>query len=200
MPAWIHERAEHILAKNPKMNKSQAFAVATQQSHAAGKSPKGYGTSAGKTIAKAKYDQPKKTYTKTPNPQGLKTPKLHDKPKTRWTGSKLVTKQSMAAFVDELEKHAFAVSQYSGPLGYGGFKQESYIPPFRSPTLKTAGPPSQKKKKAAAAAAFTPAGLLRASQRVGKPRATTPAGPSIAQISKPVGFGTTLPGAGKGAI
>jgi len=103
MPAWIHERAEHILAKNPSLPKSQAFAIATQQSHAAGKTPKGYGTTAGKVIAKAKYDQPKKTYTKTPNPQGLKTPKLSDKPTTRWTGSRLVKKSAMvSAFVDEL--------------------------------------------------------------------------------------------------
>ena len=27
MPAWIHDRAEHLLAKNPSMSKSQAFAV-----------------------------------------------------------------------------------------------------------------------------------------------------------------------------
>ncbi len=45
MPAFIHDRAEHILAKNPKMDKSKAFAIATQQSHALGKSPKKYGTS-----------------------------------------------------------------------------------------------------------------------------------------------------------
>jgi hypothetical protein len=146
MPAWIHERAEHILAKNPKMNKSQAFAIATQQSHAKGKTPKGYGTTAGKVIAKAKYDRPKKSYTGTANPQGLKTPKLHDKPKTRWTGKSLV-KTSMASFVDEWTKLAFGVSAYSGPLGYGGFKQESHIPPFVSPPLKTAGPPAQKGKE-----------------------------------------------------
>ena len=76
MPKWIHERAEHILAKNPKMPKSQAFGIATQQSHAAGKTPKGYGTTTGRVVAKAKYDQPKKQYTKTPNPQDLKSSKL----------------------------------------------------------------------------------------------------------------------------
>jgi hypothetical protein len=92
MPAWIHERAEHILAKNPKMPKSMGFAIATQQSHATGKTPKGYGTRTGKVVAKAKYDAPKKLYTKTPNPQNLNTPKLSDKPKTRWTGSRLVKK------------------------------------------------------------------------------------------------------------
>ena len=35
MPKWIHTRAEHLLAKNPKMRKSTAFAVATQQSKTA---------------------------------------------------------------------------------------------------------------------------------------------------------------------
>jgi hypothetical protein len=108
---------------------------------------------------------------------------------------------TVSAFADELKKIAFGVSQYSGPLGYGGFQQASSIPPFRSPALKTAGPPSQKKlKKSAAAAAFTPAGRLSASQRIGKPRVTTPSGPSIAQVSKPVGFGKVMPGAGKGVI
>lgn len=47
MPEWIHNRAEHLLAKNPSMSKSQAFAIATQQSHALGKTPKSYGTKAG---------------------------------------------------------------------------------------------------------------------------------------------------------
>ncbi len=55
MPAWIHERAEHLLNKNPDMGKST---VATQQSHALGKSPKGYGTAEGRRVAKAKFDTP----------------------------------------------------------------------------------------------------------------------------------------------
>lgn len=58
MPEWIHNRAEHLLSKNPNMNKSMAFAVATQQSHALGKSPKGYGTAEGRSKAKAKFDTP----------------------------------------------------------------------------------------------------------------------------------------------
>ena len=44
MPEWVHNRAEHILAKNPSMPKSEAWAIATQQGHAIGKTPKGYGT------------------------------------------------------------------------------------------------------------------------------------------------------------
>lgn len=76
MPQWIHSRAEHLLAKNPSMSKSTAFAIATQQSHKVGKTPKGYGTAEGKREAKAKYDKPKKEYTKASNPGDLETPKL----------------------------------------------------------------------------------------------------------------------------
>lgn len=75
MPAWIHGRAEHILAKNPSMPKGEAFAIATQQAHAVGKSPKSYGTLEGRETAKAKYDTPKDD-KKTANPGGLKSPKL----------------------------------------------------------------------------------------------------------------------------
>lgn len=78
MPAWIHDRAEHILAKNPSMPKSMAFALATQQSHAVGKSPKGYGTEEGRETAKAKYDTPKDD-KKTANPGGLTSPKMEKK-------------------------------------------------------------------------------------------------------------------------
>ena len=81
MPTWIHDRAQHLLAKNPSMDKAQAFAIATQQSHALGKSPKGFGTPPGKREAKQKFDKPKKAYTKTPNPGGLETPKLETREK-----------------------------------------------------------------------------------------------------------------------
>jgi len=76
MPAWIHERAKHLLAKNPDMSKSTAFAVATQQAHKLGKTPKGYGTTEGRAAAKAKYSGPKKDYVKAPNPGRLDTKKL----------------------------------------------------------------------------------------------------------------------------
>lgn len=58
MPAWMHDRADHIMAKNPDMPKSEAFAIATQQMHSLGKTPKGYGTAAGKRTAKKKYKTP----------------------------------------------------------------------------------------------------------------------------------------------
>jgi hypothetical protein len=75
MPQWIHERAKHILAKNPDMPTSEAFGIATQQSHATGKSPKGFGTVEGRRKAKIKYENPK-GMVKKPNPGHLKTEKL----------------------------------------------------------------------------------------------------------------------------
>lgn len=69
---WIEGRAERILNKGDlkkrygKDAKSVAFAIATQQGHALGKTPKKgkgpgdmYGTRSGKAEAKAKYDNPK---------------------------------------------------------------------------------------------------------------------------------------------
>jgi len=120
MPAWIHNRAEHLLAKNPSMSKSTAFAIATQQSHKMGKTPKGYGTAQGKREARAKYDKPRKEYVRSANPGGLETPKLSDKPKTKWTGKRLVkkgsamTKEAMSAmrreFIEiDLLKHADSI-------------------------------------------------------------------------------------------
>lgn len=48
------------MAKNPEMPESMAFGLATQQSHALGKTPKGYGTAKGRREAKKKYDEPGK--------------------------------------------------------------------------------------------------------------------------------------------
>lgn len=75
MPEWIHERAKHILAKNPSMPESEAWAVATQQSHSLGKSPKSYGTKGGRETAKAKYDTPKDD-KKAANPGNLESAKM----------------------------------------------------------------------------------------------------------------------------
>jgi hypothetical protein len=341
MPAWIHNRAEHLLAKNPSMNKSTAFAIATQQSHATGKTPKGYGTAEGKSEAKAKYDKPKKEYKKTPNPGKLNSPKLamedpvvmrvevspgsveflkpllerlqevggvghsfsvieKDPPDGKevhigsWDGDgscrigkitvekpgSLQSKTSSASFgrlksampgagwlkggmsfkpggwrsqagftptgmktpAQRLQKSmkmgkfdankglkpltakigsinsrrlevkpmtktvsaevpnsafkvkaGFATSQYSGPLNPERMKYHSYLPPFSQPPVKTAGPPPSGKLKKAS----TPAAMLSKAKQVGAPRATPMPGPSIAQISKPVGFGKPLAGATK---
>lgn len=95
MPEWLHNRARHIEAKNPSMPESEAFAIATQQSHAVGKTPKGYGTSDGKREAKQKYDTPGDD-KKTADPGGI--------------GEKMekvaYLVPFMTAFADELEKIA----------------------------------------------------------------------------------------------
>lgn len=90
MPQWIHDRADHIRSKNPGMPESEAFAIATQQAHASGKSPKGYGTAAGRRDANKKYDKPASKYEKKADP------------KTK--------KASVEGFVDELEKIAFGAA------------------------------------------------------------------------------------------
>lgn len=63
---WIHDRAHRIMEESSSpMPKSEAYAIATQQAHAAGKSPKGFSTPSGVHRAKAKYDEPKSEYQKT---------------------------------------------------------------------------------------------------------------------------------------
>ena len=78
MTKWIHDRAEHLLSKNPTMDKSLAFAIATQQAHATGHTPKGYGTAEGKHEAKTKFDTPKGDEQRA-NPRGLDSPKMASK-------------------------------------------------------------------------------------------------------------------------
>jgi hypothetical protein len=67
MPEWIHNRERHIKAHNPSMPESEAFAIATQQAHATGHTPKGFGTAKGKAEAKAKYPNGSE-YKQTANP------------------------------------------------------------------------------------------------------------------------------------
>jgi hypothetical protein len=106
MPAWIHSLAEHILAKNPSMPKGEAFAIATEQSHATGHTPKGYGTAAGKREAKRTYDTPKGDEQKA-NPGGLRSPKMKHKTAeaVMWGG-----------FFDEMEKIALSGGAITGGL------------------------------------------------------------------------------------
>ena len=105
-------------------------------------------------------------------------------------------------------KVGFAQSAYSGPLSDGNStKYTSYIPPFRNPAVKTAGPPSEDKSKEKLSAmldelcklnnVISPQGSLTKTKKVGAPKASAPPGPSIQQISKPVGFGTPIAGATK---
>lgn len=70
MPAWIHDRAMKLKKQMedtypPEKAKQVAFAIATQQAHKTGKSPKTFGTSEGRAEAKAKFDRPKSEYKKT---------------------------------------------------------------------------------------------------------------------------------------
>lgn len=71
---WIHDRAHRVLNKGDLQDrygdkaKNVAYAIATQQAHKMGRTPKkkgGYGTKMGRRIAKAKYDQPRREYKKT---------------------------------------------------------------------------------------------------------------------------------------
>lgn len=71
---WIHDRAHGIMDKRKsdlierygeKKGKSIAYALATQQAHKVKKSPKGFRTSTGVRVAKAKLDRPLKEYKKT---------------------------------------------------------------------------------------------------------------------------------------
>lgn len=75
MPKWIHDRVRHILDNNPDMPKSEAWAISTQQAHALGKSPKGYGTPTGRLTANEKYKTPeddqKTASVEGPNPRLL---------------------------------------------------------------------------------------------------------------------------------
>jgi hypothetical protein len=101
MPEWIHDRARHILAKNPSMPKSEAFGIATSQAHATGHSPKGYGTAKGRREAKAEYRTPKDD-VQTANPDNLSTPKLPDE--TEKKGHYELIEVMKQAMVDELRK------------------------------------------------------------------------------------------------
>lgn len=100
-----------------------------------------------------------------------------------------------------------STSQYSGPLSLGSFKMVSGAPAYSEPALE------QKKASAffaelnvlmksaggmnTATDAMHAAGRLHTTQSVGAPKTTAPAGPSIADIAKPKGFGTPLAGAKK---
>jgi hypothetical protein len=208
MPQWIHDRAEHLLAKNPKMSRSTAFAIATQQSHKMGKSPKGYGTKEGKREARAKYDQPRKEYKRSANPGGLESPKMGKESfaslgyllaehQGKALGQRPQKKERQARKREGAlsKKAGFAVSQYSGSMGGGpGLKYHSSIPPFTSPPVKTGGPPSKLRGKVKKA---SPAAHLAQTQRVGAPKATPPPGIGVGSVGKPQGFGRVLPYLGK---
>lgn len=116
-------------------------------------------------------------------------------------------------------KTGFATSEYSGPLSMGrfvyrnpmGMPGPTSMPQRRMTTTPEPDKPRVKLSNVVARAFVelgmlekegylsTPAARLSKARAVGKPRTTSPPGPSVAQIAKPVGFGTPLPGATKGA-
>lgn len=68
---WIYQRAKHIRSKNPDMDESTSFAIATQQAHKVGKSPKKFRTEEGVQAAKAKMRGPQELYKKTAGAVGV---------------------------------------------------------------------------------------------------------------------------------
>jgi hypothetical protein len=121
MPQWIHNRAEHIMAKNPAMNKSTAFAIATQQSHATGHTPSGYGTVEGRKAAKKKYDEPKSTYEQKADPGHM-------------TKSSAIDLVMWKGFEDELLK----IAAGAGPMQPATISTVTKALPRLSPSMKQA--------------------------------------------------------------
>ena len=67
--SWIRQRAKRIQEETKKeygkeKGERVAYAVATQQAHAKGKSPKRYGTPEGRAEAKDKHEEPEKMQEK----------------------------------------------------------------------------------------------------------------------------------------
>lgn len=144
-------------------------------------------------------------------------------------GIKMQKYEPISMMKQNAAKLGFTVSQYSGPLSMGRFSYRSpWGMPGNPQGMKTAGPPpgeeeemngDKTKEKTSAiaraarnaieamgewqqkqAAPTTPQGRLTKSMQVGAPKVTAPPGPSIAQLSKPMGYGKPLPGATKGPI
>jgi len=66
---WVYQRAKHIRSKNPDMDESTSFAIATQQAHKVGKSLKSFRTAEGVQTAMAKMRKPVGEYKKTAAPR-----------------------------------------------------------------------------------------------------------------------------------
>lgn len=128
------------------------------------------------------------------------------RPDPAWLDGFAAAGKRNAATLAGMRKAAFQVSQFSGTLG------ESVGDIYTPSSHKYAGPaPEEGKKRTKAKAmtdeiaklngvATTPAGRLYSAQQVGQPKVTAPSGPSIAELSKPVGYGLKAPGATKDTI
>jgi hypothetical protein len=116
---WIHDRANHILNKNPEMagegqkGKSIAYALATQQAHRTGKSPKGFRTAAGVRTAKRKYDGPKSDYTRTADPKRSKSAEVELA--TSPDGLTMSGRQWAEHFADRIREAARMDKEAAGP-------------------------------------------------------------------------------------
>jgi len=62
---FVHDRAHRIMEDNPETPKHVAYAIAVQQGHKVGKTPKDFRTPEGVRTAKKKYELPKAEYQKT---------------------------------------------------------------------------------------------------------------------------------------
>lgn len=111
------------------MPEGEAFAIATQQSHAVGKSPKGYGTSEGRHKAKAKYDSPSDD-KKTADPGGVGA-KFEKSKEASLLRSGSFDLDLIRGFSDELQKIAGAglVKTAQDPTGPSTVSQiKSMVP------------------------------------------------------------------------
>lgn len=97
---------------------------------------------------------------------------------------------------EDLGGQSFSTNQYSGVMNPPSMVYASGQPGRWAPPVKTAGPPSEPEKTAAPG--ITPLGRLNSAKAIGAPRVGPAPGPSIAQISKPKGYGTPMSGAKKG--
>jgi hypothetical protein len=93
----------------------------------------------------------------------------------------------------------FHQSEYGPTTGYGALMLASLLARGEDQPLDT----TIRRKQAASlmpAGGASPKAKLTSAQGVALPKTTAPAGPSIAEVSKPRGFGLPAPGALKGSI
>lgn len=95
---WVHNRAHRLMAES-EVPKHIAYAIATQQGHKIGKTPKGHRTREGVMEAKQKYTAPKSEYQKT---------------------------AMIAGFLDEMDKIAFDAATAMEAFGVPGALWEGH--------------------------------------------------------------------------
>lgn len=83
------------------MPESMSYAIATQQSHATGHTPKSYGTPGGRQVAAQKYDKPSSAYVQTADPSSKGK-------------SASIDLAFLKGFSDELQKIAATPTQPAG--------------------------------------------------------------------------------------